>query len=127
MLIQHLCLVQLDFGTSYHLKEFDITSFISKACSFHTTKASNSLPQLATVAKKRTKYKIIAALKNVRVQNLLREGCTAWVCAGFSFHSWALLFGLEQKEGYSESFMLFFSTVLLKGAIELGTVCLGKP
>lgn len=24
-------------------------------------------------------------------------GCAVWICAGFSFHSWALLFGLESE------------------------------
>ena len=45
--------LQFRFGTSYCLKEFDTVSLISKACLFHMLKASNSLPQLATVAKKR--------------------------------------------------------------------------
>lgn len=44
--------LRFKFGTSYRLKEFDTVSLISKACLFHMLKASNSLLQLATVAKK---------------------------------------------------------------------------
>lgn len=45
--------LRFKFGTSYCLKEFDTISLISTACSFHMLKASNSLLQLATAAKKR--------------------------------------------------------------------------
>lgn len=45
--------LRFKFGTSYCLKEFDTISLISKACSFHMLKPSNSLLQLATVAEKR--------------------------------------------------------------------------